>query len=144
MMSNNVHVSLVDGMHLEGYTPAGDWTIPMDADANVGGQDKGHRPLTMLQVGLAACMSMDVISILRKKRQEFSVFDAEVQVLQRAEEHPKIYEKLNVHFKVGGPDVAPDAVERAIELSYTKYCPASAMLQQAAEITTSYEIIKIE
>lgn len=143
-MSQYVKAVLKDGMHLEASTPSGDWIIPMDSDTSVGGQDKGHRPLDLILTGLIGCMSMDAISILRKKRQEFTLFEAEVIGVERNGEHPKTFTDLRLHFKVGGAHVTAEAIERALELSYTKYCPAAAMLKPTVKITYSYEIVQPE
>ena len=108
------------------------------------GEDRaetGPRPMDLLLIGLAGCTSMDVISILQKKRQSFT--DLQVKVTaERAEEHPKVYTQIHLEYIVQGKGVDPKAVERAIELSQTKYCPASAMLEKAAQITTSYRIVE--
>jgi putative redox protein len=83
---------------------------------------------------------MDVISILRKKRQQ--VVDFEVLVdAARAEEHPRVFTDIVVKYVVHGVDVDPTAVARAIELSETKYCPAQAMLSQVVPIRHEVEII---
>lgn len=142
-MSENVKITLKSGMHLEGTTPAGDWIIPIDSDASVGGQDQGHRPLDMLLVGLLGCMTMDTISILRKKRQEFTLFEGEVVDIERSPEHPKTFTRLHLHFRAGGANISEEALGRSLELSYTKYCPAAAMLKQGVEIEYSYEIVPI-
>jgi putative redox protein len=142
-MPEQITVRLVDGMHLEGLTPAFPAPIPLDADESVGGQNLGHRPLTLLLIGLGGCMSMDAISILRKKKQVFDRFEVSFQV-EQAPDHPKKYTKIHMHFIVGGQSVTPEAVERSLELSYTKYCPANAMLSTAAEITYTYEIVIAE
>lgn len=139
-MSNQVKASLVDGMHLQVTTPGFSDPIPLDADAEVGGQGKGHRPLQMLLVGLAGCMSMDAVSILRKKRQVFDVFEVSIDY-EQAPDHPHIYTKIQLHFKAAGESISEEALARSLELSYTKYCPASAMLNQAAEITYTYEVV---
>lgn len=99
----------------------------------------GPRPVELMLLSLAGCTAMDVISIMKKKRQEFSDFKVNVSG-ERSEEHPKVYTKVHLEFVVTGKDVDPKAVERSIELSQTKYCPASAMLQESVEITTSYRI----
>jgi putative redox protein len=99
----------------------------------------GPTPMELLLIGLAGCTAMDVISILKKKRQPFT--DLQVKVKgDRAQEHPKVYTHIEMEYVVTGKGVDPKAVARAIELSETKYCSASAMLSQAAEITTSYRI----
>ncbi len=102
-------------------------------------EETGPRPLELLLLGLAGCTTMDVVSVLQKKRQPFT--DVQVNVsAERAEEHPKVYTKIHLEFVVQGQGVKPQAVERAIELSQTKYCPAAAMLGKAVNITTSYRI----
>jgi putative redox protein len=82
---------------------------------------------------------MDVISILRKKRQQVSGLEVEVRA-SRVDEHPRVYDRVEVIYRVRGTKVDRKAVERAIELSETRYCPAIAMLGKAAEITNRYEI----
>jgi len=82
---------------------------------------------------------MDVISILRKKRQQVSGLSVAVQG-KRAEQHPKIYTQIEVFYRVRGNTVDPRAVERAIELSKTRYCPIIATLSNVAEVTTRHEI----
>jgi putative redox protein len=104
-------------------------------------QEGGPRPMEFLLIGLAGCTTMDVVSILQKKRQPLTGLQAKVTA-ERAEEHPKVYTQIHVEYVVTGKDVKPEAVARAIELSETKYCPATAMLRQAAEITTSYRIVE--
>jgi putative redox protein len=101
-------------------------------------QENGPRPMELLLIGLAGCTAMDVISILKKKRQTFTDFQVNVSA-ERAEEHPKVYTEIHLAYVVTG-DVDPQALERSIELSQEKYCSAAAMLSQAAEITTSYRI----
>lgn len=113
-------------------------------DHTLSGEDReetGPRPVNLLLIGLCGCTGMDVVSILRKKRQPFTGLQVKATA-ERAEEHPKVFTKIHLEFVVTGKEVDPQAVERSIELSQTKYCPASAMLSQAAEITTSYRIIE--
>jgi putative redox protein len=102
-------------------------------------EDTGPQPMQLLLIGLCGCTGMDVISILQKKRQSFAGLQVQATA-ERADEHPKIYTKIHLEFVVTGDDVDAAAVERSIELSQTKYCPASAMLGEVAEITTSFSI----
>jgi len=139
-MSNLVTVTYVDGMHLQAHTPHYDAPIPLDSDEAVGGQGKGHRPLQMLLVGLGGCMAMDALSILRKKRQEFDFFEVTFETEQRSD-HPKAYTTINMHVRAGGANISAEALARALELSYEKYCPANAMLREAAQINYTYEIV---
>lgn len=139
-MTDKVKVEVKNGMHLLAHSTGFSGEIPLDSDESVGGQGKGHRPLEMLLVGLGGCMTMDAISILRKKKQEFSEFYVELDT-ERAADHPKTFTKINLHFTVKGTNVTEEAVARSLELSYTKYCPASAMLSKAAEVSYTYEVI---
>jgi putative redox protein len=102
-------------------------------------EETGPQPMQLLLIGLCGCTGMDVISIMKKKRQPFTGLHVQATA-ERAEEHPKVYTKIHLEFIVTGEDVDAQAVERSIELSQTKYCPASAMLGEVAEITTSFRI----
>ena len=104
-----------------------------------GGTGAGPRPHVLLLQALAGCTAMDVISILRKKRQQVSGLKVEVQGV-RADQHPKVYTQIDVLYRVRGKNVDSQAVERAIELSRTRYCPVMAMLGKVAEIHTRYDI----
>lgn len=140
-MADKVTVKLEDGMHLNAYTTEFDAPIPLDSDAEVGGQGKGHRPLQMLLVGLGGCMTMDAISILRKKKQEFDRFEVTFETEQR-DDHPHAYTVINMHFVAEGTKIEEKALARALELSYERYCPANAMLKAYAEINYTYEAIE--
>lgn len=102
--------------------------------------DTGPHSVQLLLIGLCGCTGMDVVSILQKKRQPLKGLQVKATA-ERAEEHPRVYTNIHLEFVVTGEDVDPEAVARSIELSQTKYCPASAMLSKAAEITTSYRIV---
>ena len=130
-------VSLAEGMHFVGEVDR--YRFDLDAREEVGGRGAGADPIHLLLLGLSGCTGMDVISILRKKRQQVSGLRVEVQGT-RVDEHPKIYNYIEVLYRVRGKDVDPKAVERSIELSKTRYCPAMAMLGKTAKITTHYEI----
>ncbi len=112
--------------------------IIMDSTADVGGHDSAARPMEVLLMGLLGCTSMDVISVLKKKRQPvqgLKIFaDGE-----RSPEHPKKYTKIHLEYVAYG-DVDPKALARAIELSETTYCSAIATLRGVAEITSSYRV----
>ena len=119
-----------------GFTGANQqgFLVPMDALKQVGGHDMGFRPLELFAIGLAGCTGMDVISILKKKRQEVTQFEVNAEV-ERAAEHPRVFTKIVLDYKFAGKNLDPQAVERAVELSETKYCGAQAMLRETAEIT---------
>lgn len=127
-----------DRMSFTGSANTG-FSVPLDSDAGAGGTDSGFRPLELLAVSLAGCTAMDVISILRKKQQDVTHFEVKVHADQQ-DEHPHVFTLVNIEYRVTGRNVDPKALERAIELSTTKYCPANAMLSKAVQINTSYTI----
>jgi putative redox protein len=136
-MVESASVELAEGMHVAGDIDG--LRIDLDAEEEVGGQGAGVQPLRLLLLGTAGCTAMDVISILRKKRQQVSGLQVEVRG-SRVDEHPKVYARVEVIYRVRGKQVDPGAVERAIELSETRYCPAIAIMGKAAEVTNRYEI----
>ena len=117
------------------------FTLPLDAEPAVGGDNDGFRPLELMAISLAGCTAMDVISILQKKRQEVTGFEVKVHA-ERTDEFPKVFTHLMVEYNVTGHNVDPAAVERSIELSSTKYCPAQAMLAKAVTIEHKYTIVE--
>lgn len=128
------------GMEFEGASDSGH-TLVLDAAAEVGGADKGFRPMELMAISLAGCTAMDVISILRKKRQEVASFEVKVEA-PRASEHPHVFTEMEITYVLRGKGIDPAAVERAMKLSEDRYCPAQAMLRKAAPITLKYEIIE--
>jgi putative redox protein len=133
-------VILDDKMAFYGSADSG-FTMKMDASTAGGGDDTGFRPLELLLVGLGGCTAMDVVSILRKKRQDISGFEIQLHA-DRAHDHPKVFTAVTLNYIVRGHNVDPKAVERAIELSATKYCSAEAMLAKTAKITSTYQILE--
>lgn len=108
-----------------------------------GDKDVGMSPMEMLLLAAGACAAVDLVTILRKGRQQ--VMDATVEVGgDRRDEHPRYYTAVALHFVVYGKAVKPAQVERAIDLAMEKYCSASAQLKALADITTSYEIVEAE
>jgi putative redox protein len=121
------------GMAFTGSSDSG-YLIPLDARKKAGGHEMGFQPLQLFAIGLVGCTGMDVISILNKKRQEVTEFEVTAQI-ERAEEHPKVFTKIVIEYKVTGKDLDQKSVERAVELSETRYCPAQAMLEKAVNIS---------
>jgi putative redox protein len=113
----------------------------MDAPVEVGGSGAATRPIELFLMGLAGCTSMDVISLLNKKRVPFTDFKVQTTT-EREDEHPKVFKSVNIHFQIFGNGIKEKEVARSIELSSEKYCAASAMLKKALPVTTSYEIIE--
>ena len=132
-------VKLIDGVSFEGAAGSGH-SIVMDGPSEYGGQDKGIRPMEAVLIGMGGCASFDVVHILRKSRQDVATCECELQAV-RADEDPKVFVKVNMHFRVGGEDLKDNLVKRAVELSAEKYCSASIMIGKTADITHSYEIV---
>lgn len=115
--------------------------LPLGVSSEAGGADDGFRPMELLLVGLAGCTAMDVISILEKKRQQVTAFEVKTQG-QRAADHPRIFTDIEIEYIVIGHNIDPAAVQRAVELSESKYCSAQAMLSKAARITNKITILE--
>ncbi len=128
------------GLSFTGTADSG-FSVPLGADPSVGGDDDGFRPMELIAIGLIGCTGMDVLSILQKKRQDVTNFEVRVDA-ERAVEHPKVFTHMTIEYLVEGHDIDPTAVERAIELSAEKYCPAQAMLEKAITIKHTYKIIQ--
>lgn len=120
-------------------TGANGFTVPLSAEPEVGGDNDGFEPMELVAIGLAGCTAMDVVSILRKKRQDVTAFEVLVHA-DRAAEFPKVFTNIVIEYLVQGHNVEPAAVERSIELSTTKYCPAQAMLSKVCHIEHKYTI----
>jgi putative redox protein len=129
---------LISGMTFAGEAGSGH-RLTMDAAEHAGGEDHGFLPMELLIVGLAGCTAMDVIGILRKKRQHVTGYEVQVRG-ERAEDHPMVFVEVTVEHIVTGHDVQPAAVARAVELSETKYCGASATLSKTAKVTHTFRI----
>ncbi len=141
-MAEQMHVEarLIRGMRFDVGSGSGH-TITLDAAEHGGGENAGPRPMEMLLVGLAGCTAMDVISILRKKRQPVAAYEVHVEGV-RAEENPMVFTDITVEHVVTGHDIQPEAVARAIELSEGKYCGAGAMLGKVAHLRHTFRIIE--
>lgn len=119
------------------------FSVPLGAKAAVGGDDDGFRPMELIAMGLAGCTAMDVMSILRKKRQDVTDFEVQVHV-ERAQEHPKVFTEAEIEYFITGHGVDETAVLRAIGLSANRYCPAQAMFNQVMTIELKYHIFDDE
>ena len=133
-------IKWLDHMSFVGESDSGH-SVVMDSGPDSGGRDLGIRPMEMLLLGLGGCTSIDVVSILHKSRQPVSDCVAEIEA-ERASEVPKVFTRIHVHFIVSGKGLDPVKVGRAVELSATKYCSASLMLEKAAEVTHDFEIVE--
>ncbi len=132
-------VKWVDGAQFLGESGSGH-SVVMDGPPDHGGRNTGVRPMEMLLLGLGGCSAFDVMSILGKARQQ--VADCRVELsAERAEGVPSPFTRIHLHFVVSGRELKESQVKRAVELSATKYCSASIMLEAAGvEITHDYQI----
>jgi putative redox protein len=132
-------VKWLDNMSFVGESGSGH-SVVMDGPPEFGGRNLGVRPMEMLLLGLGGCASFDVVSMLKKSKQD--LVDCEVEITaERAEEEPKVFTKIHLHFVISGNNLSDKRVARAIELSAEKYCSASIMLGKTATVTHDYELI---
>jgi putative redox protein len=135
-----VRATLETGMRFDVETGSGHHVI-LDAAEHNGGQNSGPQPMEMLLVALAGCSGMDILTILRKKRQDITGYELRIHGM-RTEEHPKVYLDITLEHIFSGYNIRPEAVERAIELTEERYCGASAMLGKTATIGHTFSIIE--
>jgi putative redox protein len=134
------------GMAFTAQTETGH-TLRMDgAPASSPGEPGGHnlapRPMETVLAGTGGCTAYDVVYILKKARQDVRGCTVRLDA-ERATTDPKVFTRIHMHFTVTGKDLRTDMVQRAVELSHTKYCSASAMLVKTAEITHSVDIVAL-
>lgn len=132
----------IDGMCFVGTTENGH-SVVMEGAAAEGQAKRGPSPMEMLLLGVAGCSSIDVVMIAEKQRQK--VVDCQATVTaKRADDAPRVFTEIHIHFKVIGHNLTESAIERAVQMSAEKYCSASIMLGKAAKITHSFETVEAE
>ena len=131
-------VVLNEGMQFVGDSESGH-AILFDTVPQVGGTETAPQPMEIVLLGLGACTGMDVVSILKKMRVEWDKFDILLEA-ERAPEHPKVFTKIHLTYRIWGDDIPEDKFVKAIDLSQNRYCPVTAMLRKTAEITRDYQI----
>lgn len=134
-------VRWVDGMMFEATADSGH-TIVMDGPPDLGGRDRGSRPMEVVLMGTGACSAVDVVNILSKSRQDVTDCVVELEA-ERADKEPRVFTRIHMHFVVTGRNLKPGAVERAVSLSADKYCSATRMLNKTAAITHDFEIREV-
>ena len=133
-------VKLVEDMQFIATADSGH-AVVMDGPPNVGGNNTGSKPSELLLMAFGGCSGMDVISILRKKKQDVTGFEMNVSG-DTAEGHPKSFTKMHIEYVLTGKNLSEEAVQRAIDLSLDKYCLVGSTLGKSAEITHSYKIVQ--
>lgn len=133
-------VKYVNGLQFVGEATSGH-AIVMDADTSVGGRNTGVRPTELLLIGLGGCSGMDVVSILKKKREDVRGVEINIKG-EKAESHPRKFTDIEIEFIVTGRDISEESVKKAVELSMEKYCSVKATLEGSAKISFSYRIVE--
>jgi putative redox protein len=131
-------VRQIDGLTFAAKSDSGHWVF-MDTRTDLGGADGASKPLELVLMGLGGCTGMDVVSILRKMRVGLDRFEIRLEA-ERAEEHPQVFLRIRMEYRLFGSGIDAEKVERAIELSRTQYCSVSAMLSKAVPIEYTYQI----
>jgi len=134
-------VKWIDDVMFVGESGSGH-AIVLDGAPESGGRNMGMRPMELMALGVGSCSSFDVVTILKKSRQQITSCVAEVSA-ERVDTTPSVFESIHLHFKVAGKDLSEKQVARAVELSADKYCSASIMLKEAGvKVSHDYEIIE--
>ena len=141
MATKKAFVKQLQGITFVGKTDTNHW-ITMDGPENFYGSNAGIRPKELILISLAGCTGSDVVAILQKKKVNFTGFEINIEAEQQ-EEHPQVYTKIHLGYVFYGKNIQEKDVERAIELSQTKYCSVTAMLQKAVTIEHSYKIVEV-
>jgi len=139
MGTKTAYLKRIKGITFAGKTDSNHW-ITMDGPVEFGGSNAGIRPKELLLLALAGCTASDVVSILSKKRTPLDDFEINIKA-DISDEHPQVFTKIDLEYVFYGKDLNVKDIERAIELSQTKYCAVTAMLEKAMEIKHTYRII---
>lgn len=134
----DARVTWSKGLSFTGEAESG-FRVPLGGDPSVGGADDGLRPMELIAIGIAGCTAMDVISILTKKRQHVSAFEVLLHA-RRAQDHPKVFTEISIEYVVSGQGIDETAVQRAIQLSEERYCPAIAMFRNVVPLSLTYRL----
>lgn len=133
------NVKWFDGMSFIAETGSGH-LLPMDGAPETGGRNLAPRPMEVVLAGAGGCTAFDVVLILKRARQAVSGCEVNLSA-ERADNDPKVFTRIHMHFIVTGKGLKPEAVANAIKLSAEKYCSASIMLGKTAEISHGWEIV---
>ncbi len=132
-------VELIDGVSFR-LTSGTGHRVLTDGPADEGGKNAGMRPMEMLLLGMGGCTAFDVAQILRKRRRDPEVLEIDLDA-ERAEQPPKVFTRIHLKYRVKGVGITEQEVRRAIELSLDKYCSATRMLAQTAEISFEFRVL---
>lgn len=138
MATKTAILKQIQGIAFAGKSDSNHWVV-MDGPETVEGTNAGTRPKELLLIALAGCTASDVVNILKKKRVPVEAFEMNMTGTER-EEHPRIFTAIHLEYVFYGTGISPADVERAIDLSTSKYCSVSAMLKPTVVITHSFRI----
>lgn len=130
---------LNDAYHMEAVNEQGN-TLQMDGASEIGGSNLAFRPMQMLLAAMGGCSAIDVISILKKQRQDLKDIKVTITGEREKDVVPSLYTEVHAHFKLFG-NLDPDKAQKAVDLSIEKYCSVSKTLEKSARITYSVEVI---
>ncbi|RZU99166.1 OsmC family protein [Spiribacter vilamensis] len=133
------HVRWLDGMAFEAESGSGH-RLTVDGPPDLGGRDRGPRPMELLLEGLGTCSAVDVVYILQRGRHPVTGCEVDIDA-SRADTPPKVFTGIHLHFRVSGDGLKDAAVARAVQLSAEKYCSATIMLAEACEVTHGHEVV---
>jgi len=139
MPTKTAVIKQLQGITFAARSDSNHWVL-MDGPENFDGSNGAPRPKELLLIALGGCTSSDVIPILKKKRVPLKGYEVHLTGNVR-EEHPQVFTDIHMEYVFYGEGINPADVERAIELSTTKYCSVTAMLRESVKITHSYKIV---
>lgn len=132
MATNLVTTTWKENMQFESDNPSG-ISLTMDAGEESGGEGKGYRPKALMLSSLAGCSGLDVVSLLKKMHAEVAEFRIDITA-ELTDEHPKFYNKVKVDYHFSDSELQPKKIQKAVNLSVTKYCGVMEMFRQFAEV----------
>ncbi len=115
------------------------FTVELDAKPAIGGEGKGFRPMEMLLVGLGGCSGIDVVNVLTKQKEPLNDIKISIRASRKTEEMPPIFDVIDIHFNLFGA-LSEQKVERALQMTFDKYCSVSNILGRSATINFTYTI----
>lgn len=134
-------VTTVFNQHMAFTADINGHKVLMDTSAEDGGDNSGPSPKRLMLASLAGCTGMDIVSILNKMKVTYSDFSMDVDA-QVTGEHPKMYNRVKITYKIKMAEVDRPKMEKAVALSQEKYCGVSAMFRAFAKLETEIVILQ--
>lgn len=118
---------------------SGGFTVDLDAKTEIGGEGKGFRPMEMLLIGLGGCSGIDMVNVLTKQKEPLDDVKISIKATRKDQEMPPIFDVINIHFDLYGA-LSVQKVERALAMTFEKYCSVSNILERSATLNYTYTI----